>query len=90
LQQKITHVNRNLKEVKEKSDEMAGLLASQTQNFHNIYRGNEENYHEICKADNTISSLERKRICKVILLHCIAILLFFAIILVLLYKLFLR
>ena len=69
---------------------MTALLASQSNTFHRIHRKNEENIHEITVADNKISSIERKRICRVILLHCIAFLLFFAIILVLIFKLFFR
>ena len=69
---------------------MTALLANQSNAFYLINKKNDENLHEISLADTKISSIERKRIYKVILLHCIAFLLFFAIILVLLFKLFLR
>ena len=83
-------MKKDLIEINEKSNEVTALLAGQSTAFHRIRIKNDENYREITIADNKITSLERKKMCKVIILHCISILLFFAIILVLLFKLFFR
>ena len=87
---KIQDAKRDLMDINEKSNEVTKLLEGQSTAFKNIYKKNDENYHEITVADNKITSIERKKMCKVIILHCIAILLFFGIILVLLFKLFFR
>ena len=80
----------NLYEIGDKNNEITRLLADQQHTFNNIYKKNEDNYNEVNIASGKISNLERSRICKVILLHLIAILLFFAIMLVLIFKLYFR